>query len=280
VSKNRLSLSLVIPVYNEEHHLRDCLEAIELLTEKPDEVIVVDNNSTDDTVKIAKSFPFVTLLRERKQGVLPTRNAGFAAAKYDIIGRIDADTQLAPSWVTEVKRIFSKEEVTAATGPVFFYDMPLGRKNYVVEHAFKLPLYKYNKGFPFLLGANMAIRRKAWEKVKSDLCDDNTIFEDMDLAIHLYHRKMKIVYDSRLRAGASSRRFDDRPKDFYRYIHMNQKTFNKHKMRPAGATVAVAGYTLGYLILGPVRRAYDPKLGKRTLRRLIRGNEARSNPMG
>jgi glycosyltransferase involved in cell wall biosynthesis len=256
------------------------LEAIAALTEKPDEVIIVDNNSKDATVKIAKSFPFVTLLNEKKQGVLPTRNTGFDAAKSDIIGRIDADTQLAPGWVKEVKKVFADKNAAAATGPVFFYDMPLKEKNYVAEHAFKQLLYKYNKGLPFLLGANMAIRRSEWQAVRHDICDDNTIFEDMDLAIHLYRRKKKIAYSSKIRAGASSRRFDDKPKDFARYINMMQKTFAKHKMLPAGAGVAIAAYSMGYLILGPVRRAYDPKLGKRTLKRLVKGNKARTNPMG
>ena len=61
VSKN-FSLSIIIPVYNEESHLRQCLDAIAKQIEKPDEVIVVDNNSTDETVQIAKSFSFVKVL--------------------------------------------------------------------------------------------------------------------------------------------------------------------------------------------------------------------------
>jgi len=280
VTEKRLRLSLVIPVYNEQYHLRQCLEAVAGQSEPPDEVIVVDNNSTDDTVKIAQSFPFVKLLKEKQQGVLPTRNTGFDAATGDIIGRIDADTQLTPNWVQEVKYVFSDTAVAAATGPVFYYDMPLQEKNYVAEHAFKQMLYQYNKGFPFLLGANMAIRRSEWRQLKEIVCSDTTIHEDMDLAIHLHYLGKKIAYSSRLRAGASSRRFDDRPKNFARYVNMMQRTFRHHELLvPAGAGVAMAAFTAGYLVLGPVRRAYDPILGRRTIKRLIVGNKARKNPM-
>lgn len=246
----------------------------------PTEVIVVDNNSTDGTVKIAKKFDFVTLVNAKRQGVFWARNKGFDMANGDIIGRIDADTRLIPGWVKEIKHAFKDPSVAAATGPVFWYDMPLKEKNYVAEHAFRRLLYKYDKDFPFLLGANMAIRNTEWEKVKSELCSDNNIHEDMDLAIHLYLNSRRIAYDPKLQAGASARRLDSGPEAFFRYSEMMTNSFAKHDMNPVGAKVAIAAYSFGYMILYPFRRAYDDKSGKRSFKRFFRGNKPRSNPNG
>jgi len=95
-------ISIVIPVYNEESQLAACRDAISQQKESPFEVIVVDNNSTDSTVRVALSFPFVTLIREPRQGVMHARTTGFDAARGDIIGRIDADTILPPDWTESV----------------------------------------------------------------------------------------------------------------------------------------------------------------------------------
>jgi len=279
MTTKNLSVSIIIPVYNEENYLRQCLEAIVAQIEPADEVIVIDNNSTDKTVEIAKEFDFVKLLREKKQGVFYARNKGFDAAKSEIIGRIDADTRLDPDWTRQVKRIFLDDQVAAATGPVYWYDMPLKDKNYLAEHAFKGLLYKYDKEFPFLLGANMAIHRNVWRKISHQLCNNKNMHEDMDLAIHLYQNKEPIIYDSDMRAGASSRRFDSGPEDFYRYSEMMRTSFAEHDMNPVGAKVATAAYTLGYVTLYPLRRAYNDKNNRRSLMQLIRGNKARKNPM-
>lgn len=274
-----LSISIVIPAYNEEHHLRLCLDSIAKQTVAPDEVIVVDNNSTDKTVEVAKSYPFVTVVSEEKQGVLSVRNTGFDSVKSDIIGRIDADNQMIPTWVEHVKKLFKDESLAAVTGPMYFYDMPLQEDNYWAEHLVKSSLYKYDKNFPFLLGGNMAIRKSAWDEVKDQTCSLKTIHEDMDLAIHLHRLGKNLLYDSGLRVGGSARRFDDNPIKFQKYITMMTRTFKHHQMNPVGAHVAVVGYSLGYVSLWPLRRSFDPATGKRTLKQLIRGHNPRKNPM-
>lgn len=272
------SLSIVIPAYNEQNHLRECLESIAAQTEKPDEVIVVDNNSTDDTVAIAKNYHFVTLLVEKKQGVFYARNTGFDAVKSDIIGRIDADSILTKDWVKTVKKSFKDPEIAAVTGPAFFYDMPLAPKNYIADHAFKNPLYKFDKNFPFLFGTNMAMRSDNWKMISSYVCSDPRVHEDMDLAIHLYRDGHDILYNPKLRVGMSTRRYDDSPRDFYNYITMLKSSYEKHNMKPIGSHVAIAGFTLGYVMLWPLRRSYDDTTKKRSLGRLIRGNKPRKNP--
>src|SRR5487761_1699776 len=97
-----MKISIVIPVYNEADNLSACLDAISNLEVMPYEVIVVDNNSTDNTVAIANLYDFVTVAHESRQGVVHARTKGFNLAKGDIIARIDADSVLPYDWTINV----------------------------------------------------------------------------------------------------------------------------------------------------------------------------------
>lgn len=97
LSTNRLSV--VVPVFNEENAVSGCIER--LLTESEiDEILIVDNNSTDGTASIiqefAEKYDKVRYVFEARQGVVHARNAGFDASTGNIIGRIDADTRVQP----------------------------------------------------------------------------------------------------------------------------------------------------------------------------------------
>src|SRR5438105_6566540 len=121
-----LTLSIVIPAYNEQDYLKACLDSIAAQSELPDEVIVADNNSRDKTKEIALSYQFVTLLSEQKQHQAFAQIKGFDKAHSDIIARIDADTILCTDWVKEMKNYFNNHpQAIAITGPGDFYDVPL-----------------------------------------------------------------------------------------------------------------------------------------------------------
>lgn len=246
-----LTLTIVIPVFNEQNHLKACLSAIAAQTVLPDEVIVVDNNSTDNSVALAKQFPFVRLLNEKKQGVLYAKNRGFSAARGDIIGRIDADSILPPRWVESVKKFMSDNTFAALTGPVNYYDMPLPETNYHLDHWMRASIYNWSPKSPFLFGSNMAIRSKVWKEMKDNLCGDTYMHEDLDLAIHLYKSGQKILYTSQLLAGASGRRYNDSPSRFYRYISMYRQTYLRHGLHSLAIYSATGIYALGYIILHP-----------------------------
>lgn len=182
-----LTLSLIIPVYNEEAHLADCLDSIGSQVVKPDEVIVVDNNSTDGSVEIAKSYKFVKLIHEPKQGLIAARNAGFNAAKSDILGRIDADAILYADWVARVKADFSQNpHLAGLTGS----GINVGKSIYAIPLISKLTVKLYfwqTKGYlgvDVLWGTNMAIAAKWWRKIKSAVClNDKVVHEDQDLSL-------------------------------------------------------------------------------------------------
>lgn len=275
----KFSLSIIIPVYNEQHHLKACLDAIAAQSEPPDEVIVVDNNSTDDTLNIARTFPFIRLLHEKKQGVVFARNKGFNAASSKIIGRIDADTILPPNWVATVKKLLIVSGIDAVTGPVGYYDMPLGSRNYWIDHQVRKYLYRGAPHIPFLFGSNSALKVSAWERVKKDACTARTIHEDLDLAIHLMQSGLSISYDKSLLASTSSRRYDDSVPDFRHYMKMYRNTYRHHNIKSIVPRIATSIYGLGYVSLWGLRRSYDEQKNQRSLSNLRYRNRPRKNPM-
>lgn len=276
-----LTISIVIPVYNEENYLEECLNTIRAQTVQPEAVFVVDNNSTDATTKIAKRFSFVTLLSEKKQGVLFARDRGFNAAKTDIIGRIDADTHLTPDWVETVKKLFVEYPTySAVNGPVYYYEMPMSKKNYWIDHQIRLRLYRGDRGAPFLFGSNSAIRRTEWLEVSKAICrDDRAVHEDLDLAVHLVQQGKSILYDKRLLASTSARRYDDDIKSFRHYMAMYLYTYKKHGIKSLMPRIATTIYWFGYFTILPLRRSYDSRTKKHSFRQFWRGHPARKNPM-
>ena len=87
-----MGISFVIPCYNEEKYIRNCIRSIvrEASCLPHYEIIVVDNNCTDQTVLIAMQEG-VTVVSERQKGVVFARQKGYETAQYNLIANIDAD---------------------------------------------------------------------------------------------------------------------------------------------------------------------------------------------
>lgn len=199
-----LTLSLVIPVYNEENYLKRTLEAIRDQVVQADEVIVVDNNSTDKSVEIAKKYPFVRIVTEKRAGIAYARDAGFNAATCDLIGRIDADTRLPKNWVKDVKEAFENNPEMAFTGSGYFYDMPAKNLLRYVHIYYYFYLNRLICGQYLLWGSNMAFPRKYWPLVKDSVSYDEAVAEDMDLSF-LLNRHVKIKFIVRITTSNSFR---------------------------------------------------------------------------
>lgn len=274
-----LTLSIIIPVYNEQSHLKTCLDSIAWQSQMPDEVIVVDNNSTDGTVKIAKSYPFVKIISEKKQGVLFARNRGFDVAKSEILGRIDADSILAENWCEQVRKIFTSNEVGAVTGPVVYYDMPFKKTGFKLDKSIRRAIDILNDDFPYLFGTNMALRRKVWQNYRTEFCTRKDIHEDLDIGIHLTKNGVRIAYRPNMVVGMSARRFDSNPKDFYRYMSFYKSSFNSHNIETNTAKFAMATYIFAYFLLRPVRLMYDEENKSFNIRQLFVAKKARKHPM-
>ena len=83
--------TVIIPVFNGEKHIAAALESVRAQTRPVQEVIVIDDGSTDATAAIVESFPEVTLLRQANQGPSAARNRGIMRASGDYLAMLDAD---------------------------------------------------------------------------------------------------------------------------------------------------------------------------------------------
>ena len=227
--KNKsLTLTLVIPVYNEEDHIKECLEAVACQTVMPDEVLVIDNNCTDKTITIARQFTFVRIIHEKTQGLIAARNHGFDEAKGDILGRIDADSRIQKDWVARVKHDFNVP-LDGVTGLAIADTLPLkGNFQTVFWSHFYFWWREATFGHFILWGANMAISREAWQKIKNKVClDDSKVHEDQDISSLIVRYGGRLKCDTKLIISTDAHDYNYWPK-FYEYSQRARKTKQMH----------------------------------------------------
>lgn len=233
-----LKVSLIIPAWNEEERIIECLTNATRQTVMPHEVIVVDNKSTDHTVELVQQFmaenpdtPVRLLHQDQEQGLIPTRNYGFDHATGDVLGRFDADCMLKPDWVEVVSGIFTEDaEAMGATGPVTYYDMPISSISLRGDDSVRRHSYRADGGQVLLFGSNMAVRASAWKLIRNEVCPDkeDKMHEDVDISLHLLGRGLKTVYSQRMICGISARRMDTSFHSFREYMRRFRNTFNAH----------------------------------------------------
>lgn len=210
-----MKVTVVIPAYNEEKYIGACLDSILSQSRRPDEIIVVDNNSTDKTPEIIKKYKNVKYIIEKQQGIIPARNTGFDAASGDIIARCDADTILPRDWIKSIESSFLKNESTVAVStPLLLHDIKFGNSSKLLFYAYMLIPSIVIGHYP-LIGPSMAVRKSAWDKIKNELClDPHEVHEDLDISFHI--KKLGAVYhDSKNLVLTSGRRIRHNPKSFF-----------------------------------------------------------------
>ena len=98
-----LTIAVIVCAYNEGRLLSGCLYSLRAQTRPPDEILVIDNASTDETGAVARAVPGVRLIDEPSKGLVVARETARIATDADIRRYIDADCRAPITWLERVE---------------------------------------------------------------------------------------------------------------------------------------------------------------------------------
>ena len=204
---SQITISLIIPAYNEEKYIAACLDHVVKHGIGPFlEIIVIDNASTDTTADIARQYNGVRVVHEEKKGLTCARQRGFLEARGSILAFADADTRMPARWAERVATEFGEDErLVSLSGPYVYYDLSMWRQ-YVVRLWWYLGYLPYLILGYMVVGGNFAIRKDIVEKMGGF---DTTIAfygEDTDIARRA-HDFGKVKFSLSFIMPTSARRF-------------------------------------------------------------------------
>ena len=161
---DRPRFSVVIPAYNEARFLGSCLDSLFNQDFRGRyEIIVVDNNSTDNTAAVASSRG-VRVVHEPRPGVCSARQCGTDLAEGEIVVSTDADTVFTRDWLSRIDRSFSADPaLVAVSGPCRFVDPPWWGRAYtwLLFHVVSL-VAQITGRVLYVTATNIAFRKSAW----------------------------------------------------------------------------------------------------------------------
>lgn len=203
-----MTISVLIPAYNEEKYLPRTLESLKKLDRKPDEVIVVDGGSTDTTAAVARKHG-AKVITVAHRGIGFARDKGLLAATGDIVAFTDADTVVPHDWLVKIEETLSRPGVVGVFGT---FRVPDGW--WVYRHYINLIQPWMNQiyywfGIYMAPGQNMAFLRKVGLSA-GGFPEDFKIAEDIEMAARL-KKKGKVAFRQDLIVISSGRRGNEGP---------------------------------------------------------------------
>ena len=200
-------ITFVIPCYNEQEYIKACILSIKREASLfPYEILVIDNNCTDNTAYIAIQEG-AQVIKEPRKGVVYARQTGYEHARYNLIANIDADSRLYDGWVWIAMQQLSKPDVVAVTGPLIYDGASLAlRISTRIYYWFALQSNKYVG--VFLQGGNCLIKKKALDKTNGYDLSIAFYGEDTMTAKRL-EESGKIIFEPSLFIYSSPRRLQD-----------------------------------------------------------------------
>lgn len=204
-----MKISVIVPNYNGISMLKNCLDSLLNHDRKPDQIVVVDNGSTDGSAaEVQSSYPAVTLVPlSTNTGFTGANNAGLTASEGELIVLLNNDCIVEPGWLRSLEHRMEESEVAAVTSSMRniadlnIMDSAGGEIDWMcfsrdIGKGMGAECFTRPMDLPFPCGGAVMIRRSA-------LPDQSTLFwnklfiyqEDLDLGFELLRTGWKVVYE-------------------------------------------------------------------------------------
>ena len=163
-----MRVTVIATVLNEGQSIRGLLDSLLVQTRRPDEVVIVDGGSSDDTVSVVQSYGDrlpISVLVEEGCNISRGRNRAAEAATGDVIASTDAGVRLAPMWLEELARPFEMAKPMPSVVSGFFVASPKTLFETAMG-ATVLPVQAEIDPDSFLPSSrSVAFTRQAWQAV-------------------------------------------------------------------------------------------------------------------
>jgi len=179
-------ISIIIPSYNQQQFLPDAIESCLSQTEKPYEIIVIDDGSTDKSLEIAKNYP-VKVISQVNKGLASARNTGIMNAKGVFVLPLDADDMLTENAIDVLSH-----RIKEFDGDIFspsFKCFGINNQEIVHNQALSLPDFR----FANRIGYFALMRRSKLLEIGGYSPRMTWGYEDYHLTIDLLKRGAKLV---------------------------------------------------------------------------------------
>jgi len=161
-------ISVVVPFHDSEAFIQDCVTALLAQRYPRDrfEIVVIDNNSRDQSAAIVRRYPDVRLLSESTPGSYAARNRGVRESSGEIIAFTDSDCAPDPGWLESIAAALAAPEVCVVQGRQrFAFESP--GLSMMADYETAKAAYTFSSGRKEIYYGytnNMAVRRSAFDK--------------------------------------------------------------------------------------------------------------------
>ena len=198
------TISVVIPTRNDAGMLAACLAALAAQTRPADEIVVVDNASTDNTAEVCAAAGARRLAVELP-GIAACTAHGFDEAGSELIARLDTDSVPPADWLERVEAILEEAgPLSAVSGPGDFY----GENRFArwVGESVYIPGYFWAIGWllghPPLFGSNFAMRSEVWDRIRGSVHRGvPPVHDDLDISYQI-PPDVKVILTPRCACGS------------------------------------------------------------------------------
>ncbi len=188
-------VSLYIPCYNAAKTLKGCIESVLSQSYPIDEILVIDDGSSDETVSIASRYPVKIIRHPKNLGLAAGRNTAFRTAKNELVAAVDADVVLDKDWLRTLIGCFNTYDTAGACGRLIEKHQSSLPDAWRATH---MPQHWGEKRIQnpyFLFGADSIYRKGPIIEIGLYNESLRTNFEDVEMGVRLTKAGKPIIYD-------------------------------------------------------------------------------------